>query len=38
MAHIGGFVAGALLVKLFENRALVGVRTRERHRLHPGRP
>jgi membrane associated rhomboid family serine protease len=38
MAHIGGFIAGALLVKLFENRALVGVRTRERHRLHPGRP
>ena len=38
MAHIGGFVAGAVLVKFFENRALVGVRTRERHRLHPGRP
>ncbi|HEX7055216.1 MAG TPA: rhomboid family intramembrane serine protease [Burkholderiales bacterium] len=38
MAHIGGFVAGAALVKLFENRALVGVRTRERHRLHPDHP
>jgi membrane associated rhomboid family serine protease len=38
MAHIGGFLAGAMLVKFFENRARVGVRTRERHRLHPGRP
>jgi membrane associated rhomboid family serine protease len=26
-AHIGGFVAGALLVKLFEDRALVRRRT-----------
>lgn len=38
MAHIGGFVAGALLVKVFENRGLVDVRTEKRHRLHPGRP
>jgi membrane associated rhomboid family serine protease len=35
MAHIGGFVAGLILVKLFEDRRLVDVRTRERHRLHP---
>jgi len=35
MAHIGGFVAGLVLVKLFEDRRLVDVRTRERHRLHP---
>ena len=38
MAHIGGFVAGAALVKLFEDRRLVAVRTHERHRLHPGHP
>ena len=38
MAHVGGFVAGALLVKLFENPALVGVRTQRRHRLHPDHP
>lgn len=38
MAHIGGFVAGAALVKVFENRRLVAVRTHERHRLHPGHP
>jgi membrane associated rhomboid family serine protease len=37
-AHVGGFIAGILLVKLFENRRLVGVRTAERHRLHPGHP
>jgi len=35
MAHIGGFVAGLVLVKLFEDRRFVDVRTRERHRLHP---
>jgi membrane associated rhomboid family serine protease len=35
MAHIGGFVAGLVLVKLFEDRRLVDVRTRERHRVHP---
>lgn len=38
MAHIGGFIAGALLVKLFENPSLVGVRTQRRHRLHPDHP
>jgi membrane associated rhomboid family serine protease len=37
-AHVGGFVAGVVLVKLFENRRLVGIRTAERHRLHPGHP
>ena len=37
-AHVGGFVAGVLLVKLFENRRLVDIRTAERHRLHPGHP
>jgi membrane associated rhomboid family serine protease len=38
MAHIGGFVAGAALVKVFENPRLVAVRTHERHRLHPDHP
>jgi membrane associated rhomboid family serine protease len=28
-AHVGGFVAGALLVKLFENRTLVEARRRQ---------
>ena len=37
-AHVGGFVAGVALVKLFENRRLVDIRTAERHRLHPGHP
>ena len=37
-AHIGGFVAGVVLVKLFENRRLVDIRNTERHRLHPGHP
>jgi membrane associated rhomboid family serine protease len=37
-AHIGGFVAGLVLVKLFENRQLVRVRTDIRHSLHPGHP
>jgi membrane associated rhomboid family serine protease len=31
-AHVGGFVAGVLLVKLFENRALAAAR-RRRHRV-----
>jgi len=35
-AHIGGFFAGVALVRLFRNSALVGERTTERHRLHPG--
>ncbi len=34
-AHIGGFFAGFLLVKLFENRSLVRERTLERRRIHP---
>ncbi len=37
-AHIGGFVAGLLFVKFFENDALVQQRDRLRHRLHPGEP
>jgi membrane associated rhomboid family serine protease len=37
-AHIGGFVAGLVLVKLFEDRQLTSVRTRMRHELHPGHP
>jgi membrane associated rhomboid family serine protease len=37
-AHIGGFAAGIALVKIFENRSLVGERTRIRHQLHPFRP
>jgi membrane associated rhomboid family serine protease len=37
-AHVGGFVAGVALVKLFENPRLVDIRTAERHRLHPGHP
>ncbi len=35
VAHVGGFVAGMLLVRLFENPHLVEMRTHERHRLHP---
>lgn len=38
MAHIGGFLAGAALVKLFANPSFVGVRTKRRHRLHPDHP
>ena len=37
-AHVGGFVAGVLLVKPFENRALVAERNTVRHRLHPTHP
>jgi membrane associated rhomboid family serine protease len=37
-AHIGGFVAGVLLIKLFENRSRVGERTIVRHRYHPDHP
>src|SRR5919197_2207284 len=37
-AHIGGFFAGLVLIKLFEDRQLTSVRTRLRHELHPGRP
>jgi membrane associated rhomboid family serine protease len=34
-AHIGGFLAGFVLVKLFENPALVRTRTLLRRRAHP---
>ncbi|WP_257457459.1 rhomboid family intramembrane serine protease [Archangium lipolyticum] len=37
-AHVGGFVAGLVLVKLFENRDLTSRRTGWRHRLHPDHP
>lgn len=37
-AHIGGFIAGIALVKLFENRQLTAERNRLRHRFHPMHP
>ncbi|AKJ00006.1 rhomboid family protein [Archangium gephyra] len=37
-AHVGGFIAGVVLVKFFENHALTAQRTRWRHRLHPDHP
>ncbi|MCG5052065.1 MAG: rhomboid family intramembrane serine protease [Myxococcales bacterium] len=37
-AHIGGFAAGVLMVKLFENRRSVKERRRQRAALHPLRP
>ncbi|EAU65251.1 rhomboid family protein [Stigmatella aurantiaca DW4/3-1] len=37
-AHIGGFVAGMVLIKLFENRNYTYRRTSWRHRLHPDHP
>lgn len=37
-AHVGGFVAGVALVKLFENPGLVRERSRVRHILHPDHP
>jgi membrane associated rhomboid family serine protease len=37
-AHIGGFVAGVVLIKLFENRRYTEQRTSWRHRLHPDHP
>jgi membrane associated rhomboid family serine protease len=37
-AHIGGFVAGVVLIKLFENRNYTSRRTTWRHRLHPDHP
>jgi membrane associated rhomboid family serine protease len=37
-AHVGGFVAGLALVKLFENYSLVAQRDAVRHRLHPDHP
>ncbi|MET0400909.1 MAG: rhomboid family intramembrane serine protease [Cystobacter sp.] len=37
-AHVGGFVAGLVLIKLFENRQLTRRRSGWRHRLHPDHP
>lgn len=37
-AHIGGFVAGLALIKLFENPRLVAARDRIRHLEHPASP
>jgi membrane associated rhomboid family serine protease len=37
-AHIGGFVAGLVLIKLFENRKFTAQRNTWRHRLHPDHP
>ncbi|PTL80002.1 rhomboid family intramembrane serine protease [Vitiosangium sp. GDMCC 1.1324] len=37
-AHVGGFVAGLVLVKLFENPNLTSRRTTYRHRYHPDHP
>ena len=37
-AHVGGFVAGLILVKLFENRALVSERKAVHDALHPEHP
>lgn len=38
MAHVGGFVAGVVLVKFFENKELVKFRNYRRHRMHPNHP
>jgi hypothetical protein len=35
---VGGFVAGLVLVKFFENRELTSRRTGWRHRMHPDHP
>ncbi|NOK00163.1 MULTISPECIES: rhomboid family intramembrane serine protease [Myxococcus] len=37
-AHIGGFVAGMALIKLFQNPRYTNQRTSIRHRLHPNHP
>jgi membrane associated rhomboid family serine protease len=37
-AHVGGFVAGLILVKLFEDKKKVRERNVIRHRLHPRHP
>lgn len=37
-AHVGGFFAGVLLIKLFERKEIVEERHVIRHRLHPDHP
>jgi membrane associated rhomboid family serine protease len=37
-AHVGGFIAGLVLIKLFENPALTSRRDVVRHRFHPDEP
>ena len=37
-AHVGGFVAGVVLIKLFRNPRYTTRRTAWRHRLHPDHP
>jgi membrane associated rhomboid family serine protease len=37
-AHVGGFVAGVVLIKLFRNPRYTSQRTTWRHRLHPDHP
>jgi membrane associated rhomboid family serine protease len=37
-AHIGGFITGAVLIKLFENPELVRERSYLRHQRHPDHP
>jgi len=37
-AHIGGFIAGLVLIKVFENPRLVAARDRVRHLEHPSSP
>ncbi len=37
-AHIGGFIAGMVLIKLFQNPRYTGQRTSIRHRMHPDHP
>jgi membrane associated rhomboid family serine protease len=37
-AHIGGFITGAVLIKLFEDRSMVAERTMLRHRRYPTHP
>jgi membrane associated rhomboid family serine protease len=37
-AHVGGFVAGVVLIKLFRNPRYTAQRTSWRHRLHPDHP
>ncbi len=37
-AHVGGFVAGVLPIKLFQNPRYTARRTQWRHRLHPDHP